>query len=167
MPRLRVNTQIQGGDVRLIDVDGSHLGIKPLSEALSIARSKGLDLVEIAPQSTPPTCRIIDYSKYLYQLEKKIKQARKKQRGGQIKEIRVRPWISEQDLKVKLEHLQKFLKDKYKVRLSIKLYGREKKHLELAEQLMRKIREEINQVARIEQELPFSGSQMGIILAPK
>lgn len=151
----------------MIDLDGSHLGIKPLSEALSLARSKGLDLVEIAPQANPPTCRIIDYSKYLYQLEKKLRQARKKQHIGQIKEIRFRPQISEHDLEVKLNHLNRFLEEKYKVRVRIMLRGREKEHLDLAQALMEKIKERVNPFGYIEQEMPFRGSFMSLTVAPK
>lgn len=118
--------QIRANNVRLIDADGSNLEIKSLTEALTIARSRKLDLVEVAPQSNPPTCRIIDYSKYLYQLEKKDRQARKKQKIGQIKEIRLRPQISEHDLEVKLHHLKEFLEEKYKVKVSIILRGRKR-----------------------------------------
>lgn len=167
LQKLRINNQIQAATVRVIDLDGTHLGIKPLSEALSLARSKGLDLVEIAPQSNPPTCRIINYSKYLYQLEKNLKQARKKQRVGQIKEIRFRPRISEHDLEVKLQHLNDFLKEKYKVRVNIMLRGREKEHIDLAQALMEKIKERANTFGYIEQETPFRGSFMSLTVAPK
>lgn len=159
--------QIRANNVRLIDADGSNLEIKSLNEALTIARSRKLDLVEVAPQSNPPTCRIIDYSKYLYQLEKKDRQARKKQKIGQIKEIRLRPQISEHDLEVKLQHLKEFLEEKYKVKVSIILRGREKEHLEFAQTLIEKIKERISTFALIEQQTPLRGSQLSLIVAPK
>jgi translation initiation factor IF-3 len=167
LPRLRINHQIQAANVRLIDLDGSHLGIKPLAEALAIARSKGSDLVEIAPQANPPACRVIEYSKYLYQLEKRLKQAQKKQHAGQIKEIRFRPRISDHDLEVKLNHAHEFLEKKFKVRVNIMLRGREKEHLDLAQVLREKIKERITTFGYVEQEMPFRGSSMILTIAPK
>jgi len=166
VPKLRVNTQIQAPTVRLVDVDGTQLGVKPLSEALAIAQSKELDLLEIAPQVSPPTCRIVDYSKYLYQLEKKLKQAGKKQRATQIKEIRLRPHISDHDLEIKLQQLKKFLTERHKVRVNVLIYGREKQHLDLVQQLIEKIKQHISPLGYIEQEPPMRGHQLPLIIAP-
>ncbi len=151
----------------MIDPDGSHLGIKPLAEALTIARSKGMDLVEIAPQANPPACRIIEYTKYLYQLEKRLKQTLKKQHGGQVKEIRFRPRISDHDLDVKINHASAFLEKRFKVRVNIMLRGREKEHIEIAQVLREKIKEKITAFGYVEQEMPFRGSSMILTIAPK
>lgn len=130
MQEYRVNKQIKAKEVRLIDENGKQIGIVPLQEALRIASEKGLDLVEVAPQANPPVCKILDYGKFLYELKKKEKEARKKQREHAIdvKDMMLSVRIDEHDLKVKLKHMREFLMDGDKVRVRIRFRGREHLH---------------------------------------
>ena len=135
MQEYRVNKQIKAKEVRLIDENGKQIGIVPLQEALRIASEKGLDLVEVAPQANPPVCKILDYGKFLYELKKKEKEARKKQREHAIdvKDMMLSVRIDEHDLKVKLKHMREFLMDGDKVRVRIRFRGREHLHPELGD----------------------------------
>jgi translation initiation factor IF-3 len=122
----RVNRQIRAKEVRLIDQDGKQIGIVSLQEALRIAEERGLDLVEIAPNANPPVCKLLDYGKFLYELKKKEKEARKKQKehSMEVKDMNLSLRIDEHDLKVKLKHMREFLEDGDKVRVRIRFRGR-------------------------------------------
>lgn len=133
---------IPAREVRLIDEDKKQLGIFPTSEALSLARQRGLDLVEIAPQATPPVCRIMDYGKFLYELHKKAHEAKKHQKMVQLKEIKFRPKISIHDFNFKMRHIKRFLDEGNKVKVTIMLRGREKSRPELGEQVLERVLEE-------------------------
>lgn len=130
---------IRAKEVRIIDEDKKQIGVLPLAKALSIAEEKGLDLVEIAPQAVPPVCRTMDYGKYLYELHKKAHEAKKHQKQIQIKEIKFRPKISIHDYSFKLRHVQKFLKEGNKVKITIMLRGREKARPDLAHQILDRV----------------------------
>jgi len=151
----------------LIDTDGTQIGIRPLHDALAVARSKGLDLIEIAPQANPPVCKILDYSKFKYEQEKKLKEARRKQKAGFLKEIRLRPSIGAHDLEVKLRHAEEFLKEHDKVRVTVVFRGRENQHKDLGVEVLRQVQEKLAGVACAEGQITTEGNRMSIMLAPK
>jgi translation initiation factor IF-3 len=153
--------------VRLIDADGTPLGVKPVMEAVQLAQSKGLDLVEIAPQGTPPVCKILDYSKYRYDQEKKSREARKKQKGGHIKEVRVRPRIGEHDLEIKLNHAKEFLAEQNKVQVTVLFLGRENQHKDLGWALLEKIKTYLSDVGDIEGRPAMMGNRLIVMVVPK
>jgi translation initiation factor IF-3 len=129
--------------VRIIDEEKKQLGIFSLSEGLELAKEKSLDLVEVAPQADPPVCRIMDYGKYLYELHKKAQEAKKHQKQIQVKEIKFRPKISIHDYNFKIRHVQRFLKEGNKVKITVMLRGREKAKPELAHQILDRVFEDV------------------------
>ena len=137
---MRINYQIRVPQVRLIDVDGTQLGVKSTQEAMTLAQQRDKDLVEIAPTANPPVCKIADYSKLLYEQDKKARDSKKKQKGGHLKEIRLRPNIGEHDLMVKINHSIEFLHKNDKVRFTIMFKGRENTHKDLGDALAKRIR---------------------------
>ncbi len=139
----RVNEMIRLKEVRVIDEDKNQVGILPLAEALSLAKDRGLDLVEIAPQAAPPVCRIMDYGKFLYELHKKAQEAKKHQKQIHVKEIKFRPKISIHDYTFKVRHVQRFLEDGNKVKITVMLRGREKSRPELADQILNRVLEDV------------------------
>ncbi len=136
---------IQAKEVRIIDEDKKQIGVLPLKEALSIAIERDLDLVEIAPQAVPPVCRVMDYGKFLYELHKKAHEAKKHQKQIQVKEIKFRPKISIHDYNFKMRHVQRFLEDGNKVKITVMLRGREKAKPELAHQILDRVFEDIKE----------------------
>ena len=164
---MRINNQIRAQQVRLVDEDGSQLGVKTIAEALSYAQENGKDLVEIAPTATPPVCKVISFSKLRYEQEKKQREAKKKQKGGQLKEIRIRPHIGDHDLQIKLKHAIEFLQEKDKVRFCIMFKGRENMHKDLGDQIVAKIKIALADVAEMEQRPMMMGSRLFLNYAPK
>ncbi|MDW8066093.1 MAG: translation initiation factor IF-3 [Aquificaceae bacterium] len=169
MQEYRVNRQIRVKEVRLIDENGKQIGIVPIQEALRIASEKGLDLVEIAPQANPPVCKILDYGKFLYELKKKEKEAKKKQREHaiEVKDMMLSLRIDEHDLKVKLKHMREFLMDGDKVRIRIRFKGREHLHPELGDKLANRIIEELSDVGQLESPIKKEGNFLVFSLLPK
>ncbi|MFH1368320.1 MAG: translation initiation factor IF-3 [Elusimicrobiota bacterium] len=165
--KLRSNFQIRIPQVRLIDVDGTQLGIKPTSEAVQLAQSKGFDLVEISPTATPPVCKIIDYSKFRYEQEKRSRDARKKQKGGHLKEIRVSPRIGAHDLEIKLNHAKEFLSENNKVQVSVVFRGRENRHKDLGWALAERIKIALNDAGEMEGRPSTFGNRLIMMLIPK
>jgi translation initiation factor IF-3 len=163
----RINHQIRARDIRLIDVDGTQLGIRSLEEALQLALNRGLDLVEIAALNNPPVCKLTDFSKFRYEREKKLKEARKKQKGGQVKELRIRPKIGFHDLDIKINHMREFLEEHDKVRLTFVFRGREMEHTDLANPLIERVKERIQDVAVLEQDGRMDGNRKSLLFAPK
>jgi translation initiation factor IF-3 len=164
---LMVNEQIRDKEVRLIDVDGTMLGIMSSKEAQKLANSKNLDLVKIAPQAVPPVCRIMDYGKYMFDLAKKEKEARKKQKVINVKEVRLSSSIEEHDFNFKLKNAVKFLKDGDKVKVSIKFRGREMNYTSLGQQILEKFADAIEEFAVVERKPKLEGRNMFMILNPK
>lgn len=162
-----VNEAIRAREVRLIGPQGDQLGIKSLREAQQLARELNLDLVNVAPQAKPPVCRILDYGKYRYEQSKREKEARKKQKVIQVKEIRLSPSIEENDVKTKLKNVIKFLKHGDKVKLTIRFRGREITHKELGRKILMRMATEVQDYAEIERHPKVEGKQMIMILAPK
>ncbi len=169
MQEYRVNRQIRAREVRLIDENGKQVGIVPLQEALKMAEEKGLDLVEIAPQANPPVCKILDYGKFLYELKKKEKEARKKQKEHaiEVKDMMLSLRIDEHDLKVKLKHMREFLEDGDKVRVRIRFKGREHLHPELGDRLANRIIQELSDVGQLEAPVKKEGNFLTFSLLPK
>ncbi len=151
----------------MIDSDGSQLGVMPTSEALQLAVERKLDLVNVAPAAKPPVCKILDYGKYRYELHKKEKEARKKQKTVQVKEIRLSTFIEEHDLMVKANNAAKFLKDGDKVKVSLRFRGREKGYVNHGEEVMTKFAEAASEFGTVEKKPLLEGRSLIMILAPK
>lgn len=143
------------------------MGVLPLERGLELARQKELDLVEVAPKSVPPVCRIMDYSKYKYDQEKKEREARRKQKTVHIKEIKVKPKIEEHDYQVKLSHLIRFLKRGDKVKITLLFRGRELSHIELGRSILDRLANDISDIAKTEKEPFLEGRFMTMVVAPK
>ena len=165
--RYRVNYQIRAQRIRLIDENGTQIGIVPLQEGLRIAAQKNLDLVEVSPHADPPVCRILDYSKYKYQQEKREKEARKKQKQVHFKEVRLKPRIEEHDYQVKLKKIREFLEKGDRVRIRLTFRGREMVHPELGDNLMKRLLEDLKDVASVEKKPTREGRNVICILYPK
>lgn len=151
----------------MIDSDGTQLGIMSLDEALDLANEKKLDLVNIAPKAKPPVCKILDYGKYRYELQKKEKEAKKKQKTTQIKEIRLSTFIEDHDIEVKAKTASKFLKSGDKVKVSLRFRGRERDYTSKGMDVMRKFAEAVSEVGEIEKKAAFEGRSLIMILTPK
>ena len=163
----RINNRIQASQVRVIDSDGTQLGVKALSEALGIARTRGMDLIEIAPQANPPVCKILDYSKYKYEQDKKLRESRKKQKTGLLKEVRFKPHIGAHDLDVKIRHIGEFIAAHDKVRITVIFRGREMQHRDLGMKLLMTIKERLEAVAAVEQAPVPDRNRLIMTLVPK
>ncbi|OYD08608.1 translation initiation factor IF-3 [Paludifilum halophilum] len=163
----QVNEAIRAREVRLIDSQGNQVGIKPLREALRLSREADLDLVNVAPQAKPPVCRIMDYGKYRYEQSKREKEARKKQKTIQIKEIRFSPSIEEHDVNTKLRNVKKFLKKGDKVKLTIRFRGREITHQDLGRKILDRMAREVKDLGDVERQPKLEGRHMIMILSPK
>jgi translation initiation factor IF-3 len=162
----RVNERIRVPEVRLIDENGEQLGIKPTPEALEYARERDLDLVEVAAGSKPPVCRVLDYSKYKYEQEQKAKAARKHQTQVNVREIKLRPKIATHDYETKKGHVERFLKQHDKVKVTIMFRGREATHPERGRMLLDRLFQDVSDIATVEQEPLQEGRNMHMLLAP-
>lgn len=163
----RINEEIRVREVQLIDQTGTNHGVTDIQAALAMAQEAGLDLVEISPNSTPPVCKILDFGKYKYQAQKKAAEARKKQKVVEIKEIKLRPMIDDHDYEVKMRAMHRFFEEGDKVKVTCRFRGRELAHQELGAKLLDRIREDVDSVAKVEQDAKFEGRQMVMILAPR
>ena len=163
----RVNEEIRVREVQLIDQTGHNHGPTDIQLALAKAQEAGLDLVEIAPNSTPPVCKILDYGKYKYQAQKKAAEARKKQKVVEVKEIKLRPMIDDHDYDVKMRSMQRFFEEGDKVKITLRFRGREMAHQELGTTLLNRVKEDTSKFAKVEQEPRFEGRQMVMVLAPR
>jgi translation initiation factor IF-3 len=152
--------------VRLIDENKKQIGIVPLQKALSIAESKGLDLVEVAANANPPVCRILDYGKFLYELQKKAHEAKKHQKQIQIKEIKFRPKISIHDYNFKLRHIKRFLEEGNKVKITVMLRGRERAKPEIAHEFIKRVLEDTKDMAIEESSPKTQGFFVSTVLSP-
>ncbi len=164
---LQINEQIRDKEVRLIDADGSQLGVMPARKALELAEQKNLDLVKIAPQATPPVCKIIDYGKYRFEQSKREKEQRKNQRIVEIKEVRLSLNIDTHDFDTKRGHAARFIAEGNKVKVSIRFRGREMGHPELGQDIMRRFAEAMAETANVERQPKLDGRTMLMFLAPK
>jgi translation initiation factor IF-3 len=152
--------------VRLIGPDGSQLGIVDRDKALAQAREQDLDLVEVAPQADPPVCKILDYGKFKYQESIRAKEARKKQSHQSVKEIKFRPKIGPHDYETKKGHVERFLKDGHKVKVTVMFRAREMRHTEFGEQLLKKLAEDLTEHGTVEVMSKLDGRNMTMMFAP-
>ncbi|MAV70725.1 MAG: translation initiation factor IF-3 [Candidatus Marinimicrobia bacterium] len=163
----RVNKEIKADKVRLISEKGEQLGIVSLEDALNRTFDSGLDLIEIAPDGSPPVCKIVDYGKLKYEKKKKQQQSRKRQHVIKVKEIRLRPTIDEHDLMTKLNQGKKFLADGAKLKITLMFRGREMSRIDLGRDVMERVFQELEDVAEIEKDIPLEGRRMSVILNAK
>ncbi len=153
--------------MRLIDADGSQLGVKTTPEALQIARDRGLDLVEVAPLANPPVCRVLDYSKYRYEKEKQRKEANKHNKGGHVKEVRFGLKIGEHDFDTKVRNIKRFLDGRDKVRVTVVFRGREMEHKDIGHALVARMKETLGDIFIEESGANMMGNRLHLMLAPK
>ncbi len=164
--RIRVNRLIRVPEVRVIDEEGNQLGVLPTAQALQMAQEKGYDLVEISPTSRPPVCRIMDFGKYKYELNKRSKESKKKQHVIQVKEIKLRPKTEEHDYQFKKRHAEEFLKKNNKVKFTLVFRGRELSHKEMGDKMLKRIAQDLSHVGSVERAISFEGRFMIMIMAP-
>ena len=164
---LRVNDAIRISPVRLVDENGAQVGVLPTEEARSMAEEVGLDLVEVAPDSRPPVCRIMDYGKYKYELARKSRESRRKQHVVHVKEVKLRPAIDEHDLGVKLRRAREFLAAGDRVKFTVRFRGREVTRPEFGHRLLERIRTELEDLAVVDSGLSHEGRNMSLVLAPR
>ncbi|GGK11757.1 translation initiation factor IF-3 [Caldalkalibacillus thermarum] len=162
-----VNENIRAREVRLIDVDGNQVGIVPLKKALQMARDANLDLVNVAPQAKPPVCRIMDYGKFKFEQQKREREARKKQKVINVKEVRFTPNIEEHDYNTKMRNVQRFLSKGDKVKCTIRFRGRQITHAELGRELLERLAQDVAEVGVVEKKPSMDGRNMIMFLAPK
>jgi translation initiation factor IF-3 len=162
----RINERIRVPEVRLIDEHGDQVGVMKTDVALRYAQERDLDLVEVAPEARPPVCRVLDYSKYKYEQAQKLKQARKHQQQITIREIKFRPKIAENDYKTKKGHVERFLRHKDKVKITIMFRGREVTHPERGVMILDRLAEELAELAVVEQRPLQDGRNMTMMLGP-
>lgn len=163
---MRINREIRAARVRVIDKDGSQLGVIPLSEALMKAELAGLDLIEISASSDPPVCKIIDYGKYRYQQTKKERESKKSQHQVKVKEVKVKPNTDEHDLQTKLKHAREFIEKGNKVRITCTFRGREMMHPEFGERVIKKMCDDLSDIATPEAPGKLMGRSLSVTLAP-
>ncbi|MDE2333883.1 MAG: translation initiation factor IF-3 [Rhodospirillales bacterium] len=163
----RVNDEIRAPSVRLIDQDGEMLGVMSARDALHRAYAVGLDLLEISPNASPPVVKILDYGKYKYEAQKKKNEAKKKQKVVEIKEIKVRPNIDENDYQVKMRAMRTFIEEGDKVKVTLRFRGREMAHQEIGIKVLERIRGEMDATTKVEQMPRMENRQMVMVLAPK
>ncbi len=164
---LMINEQIRDREVRVIGQDGEQLGIMPVSEAQRLAREAELDLVKIAPAAKPPVCKIIDYGKYRYEMARKEKEAKKKQKTIEIKEVRLSPNIDDNDLNTKVSAARKFIQKGDKVKVTLRFRGREMAHVQSSRQILDVFRERMEDIAIVEKAPKLEGRSMTMFLTQK
>jgi len=163
----RINEQIKTSEIRLIDQDGKMVGVTSTSQALKMAQDVGLDLVEVSPNVNPPVCKIANFGKMRYELQKKASDAKKKQKVVEVKEIKMSFNIGKGDYDTKVKHIQKFIEKGNKVKVSIKMKGREITHLEIAKEMMANLLKDTEAFSKPELNAKLEGMQMVVVLVKK
>jgi translation initiation factor IF-3 len=163
----RVNAAIIAKEIRVVGADGEMRGVMTVKEGIALADEAGLDLVEISPNAEPPVCKVLDYGKYKFEMQKKAAEARKKQKVIELKEIKLRPNIDDHDFGIKMKAAKGFLEEGDKVKITLRFRGREMAHQELAWQVIAKVKAELDAYSKVESEPSFEGRQMIMILAAK
>ncbi|WP_445502262.1 translation initiation factor IF-3 [Microvirga sp. G4-2] len=164
----RANRDIRGvREVQLIDDTGQNRGVMPFFDALRIAEDAGLDLVEISPNASPPVCKILDYGKFRFLEQKKAAEARKKQKTVEVKEIKLRPGIDDHDYDVKMKAMKGFFEEGNKVKITLRFRGREMAHQDLGLKVLERVKADVGDLAKVEQEPNFEGRQVVMVLAPR
>ena len=162
-----INDRISSKSVRVISEKGEMLGVLDTEKAIKMAFDQGLDLVEVSPNASPPVCKIIDYGKYRYQIQKKQAEAKKKQKTFEVKEVKLRPGIEDHDYSVKLKSIQRFLNEGDKVKITLRFKGREMAYHQRGMDVLKKLVSEIEPLAKIEQVPTLEGKQMIMVVAPR
>ena len=163
----RVNDEINVTRVRLVDERGEMVGVIGRNEALEMAADAGLDLVEVAPNADPPVCKILDFGKFKYEEQKKKNEARKKQKIIEVKEIKLRPSIDIHDYAVKMRSMNKFIEEGDKVKVTMRFRGRELAHQELGMNVLMRVKDDLDAIAKVEQTPRMEGRQMTMVVSPK
>ncbi|TFH02259.1 MAG: translation initiation factor IF-3 [Calditrichales bacterium] len=165
--KTRINQQITAEEIRLISSDGGQIGIVPVTQGIKMAEEEGLDLVEISPDAKPPVCKVLDYGKFRYEVSKKEKDSKKKQHVVVLKEIRLRPRTEEHDFEFKIKHARKFLEQKNKVKFTVLFRGREMAYKEFGEQLLDRVIETLDDIAKVESEKKLEGRRLTMTMIMK
>jgi translation initiation factor IF-3 len=163
----RVNEEINTPQVRLVDQDGEMVGVVSIREALERAAQAGSDLVEVAPNAEPPVCKILDFGKYKYEEQKRRNEARKKQKVIEVKEIKLRPTIDDNDYGIKMKAMVRFIGEGDKVKVTLRFRGRELAHQDLGMKVLIRVRDDLDEIAKVEQMPKMEGRQMVMVVAPK
>lgn len=163
---VRVNQKIRAREVRVISWDGKQLGVMPTSQALGLAQQSGMDLVEIAPNATPPVCKVVEYGKFKYEQEKREREARKHQHADKLKEIKLRLNIDDHDYETKVNHMRNFLEDGIKVKVSLFFRGREMGHAEFGDKLMQRVLSDLTGICHVEVPPRLMGRTIHMLLGP-
>lgn len=162
----RINREIKAKEVRLINYNGENAGVVSLAEALKIAQEVGLDLIEISPQVTPPVCKVLDYGKYKYEMQKKKNEVKKNQKVVSIKELKLRPMIDTHDYEVKVKQAKKFLAQGDKVKFTMRYKGREMSANDLGKEILNKLLEDLDGLCKVDSAPKMEGKQMFMIVSP-
>lgn len=163
---VRVNERIRIREVRLIDENGTHVGVVPTPEAMQLAQERNLDLVEVDPNGSPPVCRLMDYGKFRYEESRREREARKKQKAAQVKEIRLKPNIDDHDLDTKVRHARRFLNSGDKVKISVRFRGRQNLHRDLGHELLMRVINDLEEDGTVDQMPRSEGQDMSIVMSP-
>jgi len=163
----RVNDGIRAPSIRLIGAGGEQVGVVTVREALVLAEEAGLDLVEISPNAEPPVCKIMDFGKYKYELQKKANEARKKQKVIEIKEIKIRPTIEEHDYQVKLRAARRFLEEGNKVKMTLRFRGREMSHQNIGMEVLDRMQKDLSDLGKVESPARMEGRQVQMVMGPQ
>lgn len=163
----RVNREIDARTIRLVGADGEMVGVVSLRDGLIMAEEAGLDLVEVSPNAEPPVCKILDYGKFKYEAQKKKNEAKKKQKVIEVKEIKLRPNIDDNDYMVKMRNMRKFLEEGDKVKVTLRFRGRELAHQDLGMKVLERVKVELDDLGKVEQHPKMEGRQMVMVIAPK
>lgn len=158
---------ITSPQVRLVDENGEQVGVVSIADALRRAEDAGLDLMEVSPNADPPVCKILDYGRFRYEAQKKKNEARKKQKVIEVKEIKMRPNIDTHDYEVKMRAIHRFIEEGDKVKVTMRFRGREMVHQDLGKQVLDRVREEMEEKAKVEQFPKIEGRQMTMVMAPR
>ncbi|MBO5994116.1 MAG: translation initiation factor IF-3 [Firmicutes bacterium] len=162
-----INEEIRDAEVRVIDETGAMLGILPIEEALRLAEERNLDLVNVSPNANPPVCKILDYGKYRYEVQKREKDAKKRQKVTEVKEVRLSTFIEEHDIQVKAKNASKFLQEGNRVKVSLRLRGRERDYANHAIEVMNDFAESLSDICTVDKKPKFEGRGITMFLSPK
>lgn len=165
-PKVRINNDIRAKEIRVIDSEGGMLGIMPVRDAVRLAEEKTLDLIEIAPKAKPPVCKIMDYGKFVYEVQKKEKHQRKQQQQQQMKEIRFKPHIQEHDFNFKTRHARGFIEDGNKVKATVMFRGREMAHKDFGKDVIERFVEALSDIAKMDSPIKTEGRFISVVMAP-
>ena len=162
-----MNRFIEAETIRLVDNNGEMVGVIPLERGLELADEVGLDLVEVSPNAEPPVCKLLDYGKFKYEAQKKASEARKRQKTIDVKEIKLRPTIDDNDYRVKLRSIERFIDDGDKVKVTMRFRGREMVHQDIGIEVLMRVRDDLGERAKVEQMPKLEGRQMTMVMSPK